>query len=101
MNTCWPGVPRGQPVTATRRASRTVYLVTAGDCVAISDGPHQPGGQAMDAARLRFDAAVRSRRVHHPVRAELQYTGEKPADPITLYVYAGATAASRSTKMTA
>jgi alpha-D-xyloside xylohydrolase len=25
-----------------------------------------------------------------PVGPELQYTGEKPADPITLYVYAGA-----------
>ena len=36
-----------------------------------------------------------------PFGPELQYTDEKPADPITLFVYAGATAPSLFTRTTA
>ena len=52
------------------------------------------GGQTIDAA-APYDALpvfVRAGSII-PTGPELQYTGEKPADPVTLYVYAGANGA--------
>jgi alpha-D-xyloside xylohydrolase len=79
------------PVTTYKARSRPVYLPPAEGWYDFWNGTAVAGGQTIDAP-----APYDSIPVH--VRAgsivalgpELQYTGEKPAEPVTLLVYAGA-----------
>lgn len=79
------------PVTDYGARSRSVYLPGQGLWYDFWTGASTSGGQTITA-----DAPYESLPVHVPagsivpVGPELQYTGEKPADPILLYVYAGA-----------
>ncbi len=79
------------PVTSYNARSRSVYLPAAAGWYDFWTGARSTG-----AATITASAAFDSIPVHVragsivPVGPELQYTGEKPADPITLYVYAGA-----------
>lgn len=79
------------PVTSYNARSRSVYLPTAPGWYDFWTGVRAAGGVSVTAAAA-FDSIpvhVRAGAIL-PVGPELQYTSEKPADPITLYVYAGA-----------
>ena len=85
------------PVTTYQARTRSVYLPASSGTDGWYDfwtGAFQGGagmGQTVDAA-ADFDAIpvfVRAGSIL-PLGPDLQYTDEKPADPITLYVYAGA-----------
>ncbi len=82
------------PVTTYRARKRTVYLPAGSLWYDFWTGRALPGGQQIEA-----DAPYDSLPLHMragsivPFGPELQYTSEKPADPITLYVYAGANGA--------
>jgi alpha-D-xyloside xylohydrolase len=90
------------PVTAPGVTRREVYLPrrdrddeggAAAGWYDFWTGVHHAGGQRIDAP-----APYESLPVHVkagsilPLGPELQYTGEKPADPLTLWVYTGADA---------
>jgi alpha-D-xyloside xylohydrolase len=83
------------PVTTYQARSRSVYLPpTSGNWYDFWTGAYTEGGQTIDAP-APYDALplfIRAGSII-PCGPELQYTGEKPADPITLYVYAGADSA--------
>jgi alpha-D-xyloside xylohydrolase len=80
------------PVTAYRARSREVYLPdTPGGWYDFWSGAHLAGGRSMDAP-APYDALpvhVRAGSIV-PVGPALQFTSEKPADPITVFVYQGA-----------
>lgn len=80
------------PVTTCQARSRGVYLPpTTGDWYDFWTGAITAGGQTIDAP-APYDSMplfIRAGSII-PFGPELQYTGEKPADPVTLYVYAGA-----------
>jgi alpha-D-xyloside xylohydrolase len=79
------------PVTTYQARSRSVYLPqAAGGWYDFWSGKFVAAGQTIDAP-APYDAIplfVRAGSII-PTGPELQYTGEKPADPITIYVYAG------------
>jgi alpha-D-xyloside xylohydrolase len=79
------------PVTAYRATSRRVYLPEGPGWYDFWTGAPLRGGQTIDAP-APFDAIPVHARAGAilPVGPELQFTSEKPADPVTLYVYAGA-----------
>jgi alpha-D-xyloside xylohydrolase len=80
------------PVTQYQATSRSVYLpTTAGGWFDFWTGAAQAGGTTLDAAAPfdRIPVYVRAGSLL-PFGPELTYTSEKPADPITLFVYAGA-----------
>jgi alpha-D-xyloside xylohydrolase len=80
------------PVTTYQARSRSVYLPpTTGDWYNFWFGTRTAGGQTINVL-APYDSLplfIRAGSII-PFGPELQYTGEKPADPITLYVYAGA-----------
>ena len=78
------------PVTAFRARSRPVYLPPAA-WYDFWTGQRLAGGRTVQAAAPydRIPVFARAGSIL-PVGPELQYTDEKPADPITLMVYAGA-----------
>jgi alpha-D-xyloside xylohydrolase len=79
------------PVTQYQARSRAVYLPPAAGWYDFWTGARLGGGQQITAA-APFDQIplhVRAGSII-PFGPELQFTGEKPADPITLFVYAGA-----------
>jgi alpha-D-xyloside xylohydrolase len=80
------------PVTTYNARTRSVYLPTAsGGWYDFWTGKAATGGQTVQ-AQAAFDSIpvyVRAGSII-PVGPDLQYVAEKPADPITLYVYAGA-----------
>ena len=80
------------PVTTYQARSRRVYLPpTPGGWYDFWTGAALAGGQTLEAP-APFDAMplhIRAGAII-PFGPVLQYTGEKPADPITLCVYAGA-----------
>jgi alpha-D-xyloside xylohydrolase len=80
------------PVTTYEARSRSVYLpTTPGGWYDFWTGAGTPGGQTIDAP-APYDAIplyVRAGSII-PAGPDIQYTGEKPADPVTLHVYAGA-----------
>jgi alpha-D-xyloside xylohydrolase len=80
------------PVTTYQARSRSVHLPeTKGGWYDFWSGASVAGGQTLDAP-APYDAMplfVRAGSII-PFGPDLQYTGEKPADPITLCVYAGA-----------
>jgi alpha-D-xyloside xylohydrolase len=79
------------PVTTYKARTRPVYLPAAARWYDFWTGAGLAGGQTIEAA-----APYDSMPVHVKAGAivatgpELQYTDEKPADPIVLWVYAGA-----------
>ncbi len=79
------------PVTTYQARTRSVYLPGSGTWYDFWTGVTASGGQTLSAP-----APFESIPVHVPagsivpVGPELAYTREKPADPIVLYVYAGA-----------
>jgi alpha-D-xyloside xylohydrolase len=78
------------PVCTYKARSRPVYLPPAAQWYEFWSGAAQPGGQTID-ADAPFDSMplfIRSGSII-PTAPVAQYTGEKPHDPITLYVYAG------------
>ena len=79
------------PVTAYRARSRQVYLPAGAKWCDFWTNHSFGGGQAVTAA-APYDAIpifVRAGSIV-PMGPELQYTAEKPADPISLYIYPGA-----------
>ena len=77
------------PVTEHAARRRAVYL-PAGGWYDFWTGARSEGGREIDAA-APYDAIpvhVREGSIV-PFGPELQWTGERPADPVTLYVYAG------------
>ena len=80
------------PVTAYRERSRQVLLpATTGGWYDFWTGAALAGGQTVEAA-APYDAIPLHVRAGSliPFGPEQQYVGEKPADPVTIYVYAGA-----------
>lgn len=79
------------PVTQYKARSRSVYLPQSAGWYDWWSGKMFTGKQTIEATApyesmpiyVRAGALI-------PVGPDLQYAGEKPADPITLYVYAGA-----------
>jgi alpha-D-xyloside xylohydrolase len=82
------------PVTTYQARTRSVYLPKGAAWYDFWTGKAAAAGARIDAA-APYDAIpvyVRAGSIV-PFGPELQYTGEKPADPLTLYVYAGANGA--------
>jgi alpha-D-xyloside xylohydrolase len=82
------------PVTTYKARTRSVYLPKGSAWYDFWTGKALPGGTRTDAS-APYDAIpvfVRTGSIV-PVGPELQHTGEKPADPLTLYVYGGANGA--------
>jgi alpha-D-xyloside xylohydrolase len=82
------------PITAYKARSRSVYLPKSEGWYDFWTGKAVAPGTRVDAA-APYDAIpvyVKAGSIV-PFGPELQYTGEKPADPLTLYVYAGANGA--------
>ena len=79
------------PVTAYKARSRAVYFPVAAGWYDFWTGASVPAGQTYEIA-----AAYDSMPVHVragaivPTGPDLQYTDEKPVDPLTIWVYAGA-----------
>jgi alpha-D-xyloside xylohydrolase len=79
------------PVTSYKARSRPVYLPPSGGWYDFWRGRVEAGARTIDAA-APFDQIplyVRAGSIV-PVGPDLQYAAEKPADPMTIYVYAGA-----------
>ncbi len=79
------------PVTAYKARSRPVYLPAGALWYDFWSGAALPGGREIDAP-APYDSLplhVRAGSIV-PFGPELQWTDEKPADPVTLVVYAGA-----------
>lgn len=78
------------PITAYRARERAVYL-PRGRWYDFWTGVPVEGGRTIDApAPLdRIPVHVRAGSIL-PIGPDLQYTSEKPSDPVTLFVYAGA-----------
>jgi alpha-D-xyloside xylohydrolase len=82
------------PVTTYKARRRSVYLPVAAGWYDFWSGEALAGGQTIEAPapydsmplHVRAGAIV-------PTGPELQYTDEKPADPVTLWIYAGANGA--------
>lgn len=81
------------PVTEYRARSRKLYLPATTGWFDFYSGRYLPGGQTVSAAAPleRLPLYVREGSIL-PCGPALQYTAEKPADPITLYVYTGRSA---------
>jgi alpha-D-xyloside xylohydrolase len=82
------------PVYNYGATSRNVYLPQGNGWYDLYSGKHTAGGQSITAAAPyeRIPVYVKEGSII-PFGPEIQYTGEKPADPITLYVYMGKDAA--------
>lgn len=78
------------PVYQYKAMSRTVYLPAGQGWYDLYTGVFAEGGQTIIAAAdyERMPVFVKAGAIV-PAGPMLQYTGEKPADPITLYVYEG------------
>jgi alpha-D-xyloside xylohydrolase len=79
------------PVTTYKARSRSVYLPAADGWYDFWTGKSVTPGSRIDAP-APYDATpvfVKAGAIV-PFGPELQYTGEKPADPLTVYVYSGA-----------
>ncbi len=80
------------PVTSYQARSRTVHLPeTKGGWYDFWSGAAMTGGRTFDAP-APYDAMplfIRAGSII-PFGPEIQYTGEKSTDPLTLYIYAGA-----------
>jgi alpha-D-xyloside xylohydrolase len=88
------------PVTTRGATRRDVYLPGHGNGAGAGagwydfwTGAHHPGGRRIDAPAPyeSLPLYVKAGSIL-PMGPELQHTGEKPADPLTLWVYTGADA---------
>jgi len=82
------------PVTKFKARSRPVYLPRASGWYDFWTGAWTRGGRTIEAP-APYDTMplfIKAGSII-PFGPELQYTTEKPADPVTLYVYTGADAA--------
>jgi alpha-D-xyloside xylohydrolase len=79
------------PVYRYKERARQVYLPQGADWYDFHSGTKYPGGQSVEAAAplARMPLYVRAGSIV-PVGPEIQYTGEKPGAPITLFVFTGA-----------
>ncbi|WP_205509017.1 TIM-barrel domain-containing protein [Longitalea arenae] len=82
------------PVYTYKARNRTLHLPANTGWYDFYTGVYQAGGQKINAAAAyeRMPLYVREGSIV-PMGPDLQYTGEKPADPVTLYVYTGKDAA--------
>jgi alpha-D-xyloside xylohydrolase len=82
------------PVTAKGVTRRAVYLPRAGGWYDFWTGVHHEGGRRVDAPAPyeSIPVFVKAGSIL-AMGPELQYTDEKPADPLTVWVYTGADAA--------
>jgi alpha-D-xyloside xylohydrolase len=82
------------PVTTYQARTRSVVLPNAAGWYDFWTGVRSAGGQTLAEAPAPLDQIPLYSRQGSilPFGPELQYTQEKPADPITLYVYTGADA---------
>jgi alpha-D-xyloside xylohydrolase len=78
------------PVTGYKLRSRKVYLPAACGWYDMRSGSHYPGGEMImaDAPYDYMPVFVREGSVI-PMGPAMQYTSEKPSDPVTIWVYAG------------
>ncbi|MGV3704837.1 MAG: TIM-barrel domain-containing protein [Arcticibacter sp.] len=78
------------PVSAYKAKNRELYLPKGTGWYDLYSGAYLKGGQKItaDAPYERMPLFVKEGSIL-PFGPELQYTSEKPADPIRLYVYAG------------
>jgi alpha-D-xyloside xylohydrolase len=78
------------PVTDYKARTREVYLPASADWYDFYTGKFMKGGQMItaDAPLDRIPLYVKAGSIV-PAGPEIQYTMEKPADPITLYVFTG------------
>ena len=78
------------PVGYYKARNRSVYFPKQSGWYDLYTGRHIQGGQRLvvDAPYERIPVFVREGSII-PYGPEMQYTGERPADDITLYVYAG------------
>jgi len=78
------------PVYKYRARSREVYLPEQNGWYELYSGKYLTGGQRInaDAPYERMPLFVREGTIL-PIGPDLQYTNEKPADPITLFIYTG------------
>jgi alpha-D-xyloside xylohydrolase len=82
------------PVTKPGTARRSVYLPSGTDWYDFWTGVLVSGGRTIDAPAPFESIPVHVRAgTILPMGPELQYTSEKPADPLTLWVYTGRDAA--------
>jgi alpha-D-xyloside xylohydrolase len=79
------------PVTVYEARSRKVYLPASTGWYDFYTGQYYEGGQTItaEAPMERMPVFVKEGSIV-PAGPEIQYSTEKPADPITLYVYTGA-----------
>jgi alpha-D-xyloside xylohydrolase len=79
------------PVTTYKARTRDVYLPKGATWYDFWSGHSNTGGQTLSSAAPyeTLPVYVRAGSIV-PFGPDLQYTSEKPADPITLYVYRGA-----------
>ncbi len=79
------------PITKYQARSRNVYLPPAAQWYDFWSGQKAQAGAIPDAAAPYDEIPVYVRAGSIiPFGPEIQYTGEKPADPLTVYVYVGA-----------
>lgn len=78
------------PVYEFKARSRSVYLPASSGWYDLYTGKHYPGGKIIkaEAPFNRTPVFVREGSII-PAGPEIQYTSEKPADPLTLYVFTG------------
>lgn len=78
------------PVYAYKDRERMVYLPSGQGWYDLYTGKYHEGGQTIkaDAAYQKMPVYVKEGSIL-PTGPEIQYTAEKPADPITLFVYTG------------
>lgn len=78
------------PVTEYKATSRELYLPEGHDWYDLYDGTFRQGGQHItaNAPYERMPIYVKAGSII-PFGPDIQYTSEKPADPITLYIYGG------------
>jgi len=78
------------PVYTYKAINRQVYLPAGQGWYDLYAGKYTAGGQTItaDAPYERMPVFVKAGSII-PTGADIQYTGEKPADVITLFVYAG------------
>ncbi len=78
------------PVCAYKVRSREVYLPAGTGWYNFFTGMHYPGGQTImvPSPLDHIPVFVREGAIL-PLGPEIQYTGEKPADPLTLFVFTG------------
>jgi alpha-D-xyloside xylohydrolase len=78
------------PVTEYKTRKRTIYLPEGTDWYELKSGKYLEGGQKIiaDAPYTDIPVYVKEGSII-PLGPEIQYSTEKPADPLILYVYTG------------